>query len=101
MKKETIQDKITEVESELSELKSRARNAGYKNVMPKLSEKLKFYDEGLQEGIMCGFYKRLSNWKQGLIIMENPGGLVYANVLAKKEEELKISTNALMEHFNG
>ncbi len=95
------QEKIIEIESELLELKSRARNAGYKNSMPILSKKLKFYDEGLQESIMCGFYKRLTNWKSGLIIMENPGGLVYADKEIKKAEELKISTNALIEHFNG
>ena len=87
------QDKIIEIELELLELKSRAKNVGYKNIIPKLPV-------NPQESVMIGFYKRLSNWKKGLSIVENPSGFIPAEVTAKKEAEFITSTSALAEHFN-
>lgn len=86
-------DKITQIEFELIELKSRARNVGYKNIIPRLPVRF-------QESVMIGFYKRLSNWKKGLTIVENPSGFIPAEVTAKKEAEFITSTTALAEHFN-
>ena len=66
---------ILKIELELSELKIRARDIGYKNEIPRLPLKLKNKDEKSQKAVMSGFYKRLLNWKNGLVIMENPGGV--------------------------
>lgn len=94
------QEKILEIESELSDLKSRARAVGYKNEIPTLSKKLKSQTEDLQSSTMTGFYKRLSNWTQKLMIMENPGSLVYAQTKVKQENELNVATASLIEHFS-
>ncbi len=94
------QEKIAEIELELLELKSRARHAGYKNIIPKLSKKLQSQSNEIQESVMMGFRKRLSNWKQGLTIVENPSGMTSAEKESKKEEEFVVSTTALAEHFN-
>jgi hypothetical protein len=91
------QEQITKIEYELSELKSRARNIGYKNEIPRLPKKLRSKEPGLQMSVMTGFNKRLSNWKHGLVVMENPGGLGSAE---KRETEIKASVATLAEHFN-
>lgn len=93
------QEQIMKLESELLELKARARNVGYKNSIPRLPKKLKNKESGLQLSVMSGFNKRLSNWKSGLIIMENPGGLNYDNS-EKKPTKLSESIANLAEHFN-
>ena len=86
-------EKILKIESELVELKSRARTSGYKNGIPKLPE-------NYQDSSMIGFYKRLSNWKKGLIVAENPNGLLRAEDEVIKNEEFITSTASLAEHFN-
>lgn len=62
-----------ELKSEITDLKNRASRIGYKNVFPKFPK-----DQHTQksfENLMVGFYKRLENWKGGLLQLENPGGL--------------------------
>lgn len=86
-------EKILKIESELSELKSRARTSGYKNGIPKLPE-------NYQDNSMIGFYKRLSNWKNGLILAENPNGLASHKVKSENIGEFVVSTAALIEHFS-
>lgn len=93
------QEQIMKIESELLELKVRARNAGYKNIIPRLPKKLKNKETTLQMSVMSGFRKRLTNWKNGLITMENPGGLNSDNS-EKKSSKLSESIVTLAEHFN-
>ena len=60
--------------TEMSELKTRARAAGYKNAFPRLPK-----EQGTQkayDNLMMGFHKRLDNWKIGLLQLENPGGML-------------------------
>jgi len=91
------QEQISKIESELSDLKVRARNIGYKNEIPSLPKKLRTKDAKFQQSVMSGFYKRLSNWKSGLTTMENPGGV---NSVEKKETAIKAAIDTLAEHFN-
>jgi len=91
------QEQIIKLETELSELKIRAKNIGYKNEIPRLPKKLRSKDASFQQSVMSGFYKRLSNWKNGLMIMENPGGM---GAVEKKDTAIKTSIATLAEHFN-
>jgi len=91
-------EKITELEMELIELKSRARNMGYKNQIPRLPKNIRNKPEGLQVSLLSGFTKRLSNWKHGLVIIENPGGIPYEST---KPTVSQATAEALAEHFNG
>jgi hypothetical protein len=91
------QEQIVKLESELSDLKVRARNIGYKNEIPRLPKKLRSKDASFQQSVMSGFYKRLSNWKNGLVTMENPGGM---GAVEKKDTAIKTSIATLAEHFN-
>lgn len=61
-----------ELQNEITDLKNRARIVGYKNIFPRLPK-----DQNTQisfDNLMIGFEKRLHNWKNGLIQLENPGG---------------------------
>lgn len=90
------QEQILKLGHELSELKLRARNVGYKNNIPKLPS-LKNREIGHQNSVMSGFYKRLSNWTNGLNVMENPGGLITEHRI---NLDLEATTVKLSEHFN-
>jgi len=92
------QDRITKIESELLELKARARNIGYKNEIPRLPKNIRVKTAGLQESLLSGFTKRLSNWERGLLLMENPGGLT---LKADNARNLAEATTNLVHHFNG
>jgi len=61
-----------DLNNELSVLKERARKINYKNGLPSLP-KPKSSQKSF-DNLMIGFYKRLYNWKNGLVQMENPGG---------------------------
>lgn len=58
--------------NEIVELKSRARTVGYKNAFPKLPKDQ--HTQASFDNLLIGFEKRLHNWKNGLIQLENPGG---------------------------
>lgn len=80
-----------ELLSELAILKQRAIKVGYKNIIPRLPKS--FYI-GHSEHLMQGFQKRLTNWKNYLIQLENPGGIPYGEktakvVLSSKEDMMK------------
>lgn len=63
-----------DLRTEMSELKTRARAAGYKNVFPRLPK-----EQGTQkayDNLMMGFHKRMDNWRNGLLQLENPGGML-------------------------
>ena len=96
------QEKLNDLNSEISDFKHRALKAGYKQEIPHLHEEFKSKPEWQQEGLLQGFNKRFSNWKRGLIIMENPGGLPSlkkpAEVFSSPEV---LNTAVLAEHFNG
>ncbi len=61
---------INELRSELSLLQSRAQEAGYKNVLPKIPTGKRISGEPPVH-LMAGFYMRLSNWTNGLVQLEN------------------------------
>jgi hypothetical protein len=67
--KNTISENL---KNEIVELKSRARTIGYKNGFPKLPKDQ--HTQASFDNLMIGFEKRLNNWKNGLIQLENPGG---------------------------
>jgi len=68
-----MKNTISEVlKNEIIELKSRARVIGYKNGFPKLPKDQ--HSQAAFDNLMIGFEKRLHNWKNGLIQLENPGG---------------------------
>lgn len=69
--KSTISD---ELKNEISDLKSRAREVGYKNGFPKLPKEQQ--TQKSFDNLMVGFHKRLQNWKNGLLQLENPGGML-------------------------
>lgn len=60
-----------ELLNEISDLKVRAVNIGYKNVIPKLPESRRNFEQS-----MLGFMYRLDNWKKQLLQLENPGGML-------------------------
>lgn len=60
--------------NEINDLKNRARIINYKNVFPRFPK-----DQLSQksfDNLMIGFEKRLHNWKNGLLQLENPGGML-------------------------
>lgn len=61
-----------QLNNEINDLKSRARSIGYKNAFPKLPKPQ--LSQSSFDNLMIGFEKRLHNWKNGLIQLENPGG---------------------------
>jgi len=67
--KSTISEQL---KNEISDLKNRARIIGYKNVFPNLPKEQN--TQAAFDNLMIGFEKRLNNWKNGLIQLENPGG---------------------------
>lgn len=74
-----------ELKAEMSDLKIRGLNIGYRNVFPRLPK-----DQLTQrafDNLMVGFHKRLANWKSGLLQIENPGGMFNG----KKRETEKMS----------
>lgn len=73
-----------ELKSEITNLKSRALKIGYKNVFPKFPKEQ--HSQKNFENLMIGFHKRLDNWKNGLLQLENPGGLPSL----KKEQQTEI-----------
>lgn len=68
---------ITKLKEELFELKTRAKQIGYKNFPPTFPEP-KRIGESIQARLV-GFKMRFHNWKQGLWILENPGGIPNSN----------------------
>lgn len=64
---------INEINSELTELKLRAKKVGYKNAIPRIPKFKKTHPHNHNSTLM-GFNKRINNWKKGLLILENPGG---------------------------
>ena len=77
-----------ELKKEINDLKSRALSINYKNVFPKFPK-----DQMTQvafDNLMIGFEKRLHNWKNGLIQLENPGGTLNGK---KRGEQDKLSDN--------
>lgn len=74
MQKEN-QTPLQELQSELSDYRSRAIQADYKSKIPSLPRSTKMNQHGLPAShLMTGFYKRLTNWLKGLEQLENPGG---------------------------
>ena len=61
---------LSELKNDLTSLLSRAREAGYKNVIPKIPQGKTLSSEP-SEHIMAGFYLRLGNWISGLVQVEN------------------------------
>jgi hypothetical protein len=74
-----------ELKNEISELRSRARVADYKNVMPRLPKEQ--ITQKAFDNLMMGFNKRLQNWKNGLIQLENPGGLYNGKKRGQTDEK--------------
>lgn len=96
------QEKLSNLNSEISEFKHRALKAGYKQEIPHLHEEFKSKPEWQQEGLLQGFNKRFSNWKRGLIIQENPGGLPSGKKPVEAQEiKEAVVISTLVEHFNG
>ena len=60
--------KLQQIQKELAELKNRAYKANYKNVIPSLP---KMKHKSNIDSTFQGFYKRLNNWKNGLVQLEN------------------------------
>lgn len=85
-----------EIEKMLSDFKNRAQIVGYKNQLPRMP-KNKSSDFINVEHLMVGFYKRLVNWENGLIQLENPGGILRES---KKIIENNINSNFDMSKFN-
>lgn len=81
------EDKLQELQSELNELKNRAIKVGYVNKLPRLPKSYGIYSMP-PEHTMVGFYKRLTNWENGLLQMEFPGGKP-----SIKKPKLKIITD--------
>jgi hypothetical protein len=75
-----------ELKNEISDLKTRARIIGYKNVFPRLPKEQ--HTQTAFDNLMIGFEKRFQNWKNGLIQLENPGGTLNGK---KRDEEDKQS----------
>lgn len=60
----TIEEQVSNLTTQLSDLKSRARVVNYKNAIPKLPK-------NPNSTTLTGFKKRLSNWKKGLLSIES------------------------------
>lgn len=84
-----------DLKKEINDLKNRAREIGYKNAFPKLPKEQ--YTQHAFNNLMMGFEKRLQNWKNGLIQLENPGG----SLNGKKRSELdkKSGEKIDLRHF--
>jgi hypothetical protein len=67
--KSTISEQL---KNEINDLKNRAKTIGYKNVFPNLPKEQN--TQAAFDNLMIGFEKRLNNWKNGLIQLENHGG---------------------------
>lgn len=77
-----------ELKKEISELKTRARAVDYKNTFPRLPKDQmtqKAYDN-----LMIGFHKRLTNWKNGLTQLENPGGSLNGKKRGETDEKTDV-----------
>ena len=92
---------LTSIENEISDLKFRAAQIQYKNAIPTLGEYFKEKPEWLQKSLLVGFRKRFSNWKQGLLIQENPGGFETIKKESTISEISPVDTAILAEKFNG
>ena len=60
----SLEEQISSLTLQLSDLKSRARVVNYKNALPKLPKVP-------NPATLIGFKKRLSNWKKGLLSLES------------------------------
>lgn len=98
MQKES-QTPIQELQSELSDYRSRAIQIGYKNKLPTLPKSTKLNQHGLPANhLMVGFHKRLTNWIKGLEQLEFPGG----KPSLKKPEPVKtevVSVDQLVQKY--
>lgn len=74
-----------QLKNEISELKSRARTVDYKNVMPRFPKEQ--LTQKAFDNLMIGFNKRLDNWKNGLVQLENPGGLYNGKKRGETDEK--------------
>lgn len=81
-----------QLKSEIVDLKSRALKIGYKNAFPRLPKEQA--NHKTFENLMIGFSKRLHNWKNGLIQLENPGGTLNG----KKRDADKIIENNFIDY---
>jgi hypothetical protein len=83
------------LKNEINDLKNRARQIGYKNVFPKFPKEQ--YSQKSFDNLMMGFEKRLTNWKNGLEQLENPGGALNGK---KREQIDKTSEGKIdLRHF--
>jgi len=84
-----------DLKKEINELKVRAREIGYKNAFPKFPKEQ--YSQKAFDNLMMGFEKRLTNWKNGLEQLENPGGTLNG----KKREEIDKTSGGKIDlrHF--
>lgn len=83
-----------QMKNEITELKVRARSIGYKNNFPKLPKEQ--YTQSAFDSVMMGFEKRLQNWKNGLVQLENPGGTLNG----KKRGEAEKTSGAKIDLRN-
>jgi len=74
-----------QLKNEINDLKSRARIIGYKNGFPKLPKEQ--LTQSAFDNLMIGFEKRLQNWKNGLIQLENPGGTLNGKKRGEAEKK--------------
>lgn len=74
-----------ELKNEISDLKTRARVVEYKNAFPRLPKEQ--HTQKAFDNLMVGFQKRLHNWKNGLVQLENPGGMLNGKKLGEKDEK--------------
>lgn len=77
-----------ELKTDMSELKMRARNIGYKNVFPRLPKEQ--HTQKAFDNLMMGFHKRLDNWKNGLMQLENPGGMLNGKKRGETDKKSEI-----------
>lgn len=77
-----------ELKNEISNLKGRARSVDYKNAFPRLPKEQ--HTQKAFDNLMVGFHKRLHNWKNGLIQLENPGGMLNGKKSGEKDEKTDV-----------
>jgi hypothetical protein len=77
-----------ELKSEISDLKTRARSAGYKNAFPRFPKEQ--HTQKAFENLMMGFHKRLDNWRSGLLQLENPGGMLNGKKRGETDKKSEI-----------
>jgi len=85
------QTPFQELQNEISNYRSRAIQADYKNKIPSLPKSTKMNHHGLPAShLMVGFHKRLTNWIKGLEQLENPGGK--PSLIKPPQPKVEIST---------